>query len=91
MEIGIHYDQDKKKVKTKNRRKEDEQDCNNEDELDCNDIDVVVGCNHTWGLPNAVLNNKNETKCPPFTGNLFLILVFYPILVNEKSDNLDFL
>ena len=44
MEIGIHYDQDKKKVKTKNRRKEDEQDCNDEDERDCNDTDVVVVC-----------------------------------------------
>ena len=44
MEICIHYDQDKKKVKTNNRRKEDEQDCNDEDERDCNDTDVVVGC-----------------------------------------------
>ena len=35
VEICIHYDQDKKKVKTKGRRKENEQ--------DCNDIDVVVG------------------------------------------------
>ena len=54
-----------------------------EDEQDCNDIDVVVGCNHLWGLPNAELNNKKETKCSAFTGNLFLILVFYPILLSK--------
>ena len=50
---------------------------------------MLVGCKHTWGLPNAELNN-NKTKCPPFTRNFFLILVFYLILFNEKSANLDF-